>query len=122
MKPTVGDDMDQGGNVVNRESPNRYRKSWLACPQGAGARAVYGGIFSVTEKPIMYTPDGPHGGDGKLSHMLHPPPPIKSCQEVELLPMKRLTRANGSRPSSVLTPPKKGSRSMGHSDYMMARP
>ena len=26
MKPTVGDDSDQGGNVANRESPNRYRK------------------------------------------------------------------------------------------------
>ena len=88
MKPTVGDDMDQGGNVANR-IPNRYRKKLasLLPIESAGARAVYGGNFFGDEKSQLCTPDGPHGGDGKLSHMLHPPAPIKSCQEVELLPM-----------------------------------
>ena len=66
--------------MANRESPNRYRKKLASLPpiESAGARAVYGGnFFGDGKKPIMYTPDGPHGGDGKLSHMLHPPAPYK---------------------------------------------
>ena len=113
MKPTVGDDSDQGGNVANRESPNRYRKKLASLPpiESAGAKAVYGGnFFGDGKKPIMYTPDGPHGGDGKLSHMLHPPSPYKVLPGGGIVADESTNDGKmGQGPASVfLTPPKEG--------------
>ena len=113
MRPTVGDDSDQGGNVANRESPNRYHKPLASLPpiESEGAKAVYGGnFFGNGKKPVMYTPDVPNGGNDALGHMLYAPAPHKVLPGGGVVAdhLKEGGKMGLGPAALFLTPPKEG--------------
>jgi len=106
MRPNVGDDLDQGGDIVGRQSPNRYRKKLkpLEPIESPGQKAVYGGNFMGDgTKPVLWTPPIPNGGNSDaLGHMLHAPEPHK------IMPGGGVNAPNsklGAETSMYLTPP-----------------